>query len=673
MRPIIKTVLALFAAMVMLLLGIAVTGGVIVQTIADVAGCAVSLITTVPVAIGDVMGQFVKKDGQNTADLSPEQLKNAATIIGVGRSMNMSDWAIKIALAASLTESKLRNVIVAVDHDSLGLFQGRPSQGWGTPAQLTDTEYVSRDFFQRLQKVPDWENIELWRVADAILNPAEKYSRRYADWENFADAILKASTVISNGTIAVVGDSLTVGVEPYEQSDLLAQGWAHAVVDGAGSRRIAEGFDNKEPVSGIDAVKRVLANGVKPDAWIIALGTNDLASAGTVESAKALIVKLLDELGGSNVLWVNTFVPSRQAKVDNFNAALVQLTNERPELRVFDWASIATKNLEWLSSDGVHYGKTGYEQRSKLVAQASSVLRQTFSKEPKTNSSGGGSSSICDLPAKLLGGAFNIVIGQVGQVYRSVDFAIGVGVDAAKAAGGFFDWGFSKIGTSLVDVLGGSTDAGVTAVSSHTIAKEGDLIIWDPDPANPDAPPRRGMYVGDDKVIMEPAEGEVIAVTPIDWNGVAKVLRINVPGAVHSSGWVSPLKDAYRISSPFGMRLHPIKKVWSLHDGIDMAAPNGTKVYAAFDGKVTIKAIGPNVGPFIEITHPGGVMTRYVHLEAFADGIEVGKEVKAGDYLGYIGDCKCVDSTGTHLHFLVHVNFAPTDPVVFMSEKGVRL
>ena len=672
MKSVLKTLGVLFAALVMLLLGIAVTGGVIVQTIADVAGCAVSLITTVPVAIGDVMGQFSKKDGQNTADLSPEQLKNAATMIGVGHSMNMSDRAITIALAASLTETKLRNVLVAVDHDSLGLFQGRPSQGWGTPAQLTDPEYVSRDFFQRLVKVPDWETIELWRVADAILNPAEKYSHRYADWENFADAILKASTVISDGTIAVVGDSLTVGVEPYEEADLLAQGWAHPVVDGAGSRRIAEGFDNKEPISGIDAVTRVLANGVKPDAWIIALGTNDLSSADTIESAKDLIVKLLDKIGGGNVLWVNIFVPSRQEKVDNFNAALVELTNERPELRVFDWASIAAKNLEWLSTDGVHYGKTGYEQRSKLVAQASNVLRQTFSEESTTSSSGG-SSSICDLPAKLLGGAFNIVIGQVGQVYRSVDFAVGVGVDAAKAAGGFFDWGFSKIGTSLVDVLGGSTDAGVTAVSSHTIAKEGDLIIWDPDPANPDAPPRRGMYVGDDKVIMEPAEGEVIAVTPIDWNGVAKVLRINVPGAVHSSGWVSPIKDHYTISSGYGMRLHPIKKVWMLHDGIDMAAPNGTKVYAVFDGKVSIAGVGEEDGPFIEITHPDGVMTRYVHLEKFADGMKVGLEVKAGDYLGYIGDCGCENSTGTHLHFLVHVNFASTDPVVFMSEKGVRL
>ena len=697
MKAVTKVLAVLFTVILTLMMGIAIAVNTVTKTVTDIAGCVTSLIAPLPVAIGDVASQYIAEQGQKNAELSEEQLTNAATIIGVGRSMRIPDKGIIIALSAALKESSLKNVLVPRDHDSLGLFQGRPSQGWGTPAQLTDTVFVSRDFFERLQKVPNWQSSEVWYVADQILNPAEEYSRRYQNWVNLATAVLKASSIIVGGEIAVVGDSLTVGIESYAPADLAATGWAKAEIDGKGSRRTVFQPEDGEPDSGISAVRKFRDAGFDPQNWIIALGTNDLTTvvgntdvllyqelvssgaqnpleAEAFDDVRMLIRTMLDELGSDKrVLWVNLLVQGKEIQSEIFNRVLASLSTDYPNLYIADWSGLAAQNPEWFASDGVHYTSTGYQERSEMIAQSSGVFRTTVGEISSSEQPTVGGGSICDLPSRLLGGALNIMVGQVGQVYRAADFVVGLGTNAAEVGSGFLEWGFNQAGKSLSGLLLGGSDSGVMVVSSSALAAPGDLIIWKVDSSDPDAVQVRGIYLGEGKVIIEPKEGEVIAVSDIDWTGVDQILRIEGLDDAPESGWVSPIKEPYRITSGFGMRLHPIKKIWKLHDGVDMAAPDGTKVYAAFDGTISIAAVGPEDGPFIEITHPDGVMTRYVHLEEFAEGIEVGVEVKAGDYLGFIGDCGCKNSTGTHLHFLLHVNFEPTDPIVFMSEKGVRL
>jgi len=138
-------------------------------------------------------------------------------------------------------------------------------------------------------------------------------------------------------------------------------------------------------------------------------------------------------------------------------------------------------------------------------------------------------------------------------------------------------------------------------------------------------------------------------------------------GKVSLSGaMLVPVKGV--LTSKFGMRYHPIKKIERLHAGVDWAAPAGTPIHAAFSGKVTYRDVRGGYGNFIELTHKGGITSRYAHMLKFADGIEMGSVVQAGDLIGYIGTTGL--STGPHLHFEIRQNGEPTDPLAFEMETG---
>lgn len=102
-----------------------------------------------------------------------------------------------------------------------------------------------------------------------------------------------------------------------------------------------------------------------------------------------------------------------------------------------------------------------------------------------------------------------------------------------------------------------------------------------------------------------------------------------------------------RISSPFGMRVHPIEGTHKHHNGIDIAAPTGTKVYAASSGLVDRADFSNSYGNVIYLQHPDGRSTRYAHLSRMF--VTEGQEVKEGDVIGLVGNTG--RSTGPHLHF----------------------
>ncbi|WP_093154210.1 M23 family metallopeptidase [Saccharopolyspora antimicrobica] len=97
----------------------------------------------------------------------PEQLVNAATVVAIGKQMNIPERGWIIALATALQESGLRNLNHG-DRDSLGLFQQRPSQGWGTPAQITDPAYAATQFYRHLLAVPGWQQMSINDAAQAV-------------------------------------------------------------------------------------------------------------------------------------------------------------------------------------------------------------------------------------------------------------------------------------------------------------------------------------------------------------------------------------------------------------------------------------------------------------------------------------------------------------------------
>lgn len=104
-----------------------------------------------------------------------------------------------------------------------------------------------------------------------------------------------------------------------------------------------------------------------------------------------------------------------------------------------------------------------------------------------------------------------------------------------------------------------------------------------------------------------------------------------------------------RISSPFGMRVHPITGATKEHKGIDIAAPQGTPVKAAAAGTITQRMFSKSYGNVIYIRHPDGSETRYAHLNHFQPGYAVGSDVAQGAVIGYVGNTGA--SAGNHLHF----------------------
>ncbi|MGH3728465.1 MAG: M23 family metallopeptidase [Micromonosporaceae bacterium] len=139
-------------------------------------------------------GTIVDVDARHprAGGLAGEQMRNAAIIVRVGQKMKLPPRAWVIAIATAQQESKLRNLDTAVDHDSLGLFQQRPSKGWGTPEQILDPVYSSRKFYSKLRTVKSWESMRLTDAAQAVQRSA--FPDAYQQWENLAAEVVNALT-----------------------------------------------------------------------------------------------------------------------------------------------------------------------------------------------------------------------------------------------------------------------------------------------------------------------------------------------------------------------------------------------------------------------------------------------------------------------------------------------
>ena len=163
-------------------------------TLAVLAGVGIylairSLSTGLPLHLP--MQECVVSAGGDRASLDPEQMANAATIAAVGIRRKVPAQGIVVALAAAQQESKLSN-LEGGDRDSIGLFQQRPSQGWGTPQQLADPRYAAGKFYEALLKVKGWQQQTVAQAAQAVQKSAD--GSAYARWEDKARLLTTALT-----------------------------------------------------------------------------------------------------------------------------------------------------------------------------------------------------------------------------------------------------------------------------------------------------------------------------------------------------------------------------------------------------------------------------------------------------------------------------------------------
>ena len=136
-----------------------------------------------------------------------------------------------------------------------------------------------------------------------------------------------------------------------------------------------------------------------------------------------------------------------------------------------------------------------------------------------------------------------------------------------------------------------------------------------------------------------------------------------------TSGMMFPIQmsGAY-ISSPYGMRTHPITGEYKMHTGIDIAGGgiNNQPIYAAQGGEVIFAGTKSGYGNFIIIDHGQGITTCYAHCNSI--GVSVGQQVKKGQVIGKVGSTG--NSTGPHLHFEVRIDGSTTNPLNYVSLPG---
>jgi murein DD-endopeptidase MepM/ murein hydrolase activator NlpD len=207
-----------------------------------------------------------------------------------------------------------------------------------------------------------------------------------------------------------------------------------------------------------------------------------------------------------------------------------------------------------------------------------------------------------------------------------------------------------SVATQIVDILASEIDF-------HRDLRKGDrfTVVYDSlygngEPARPgrvlavefinQGTPHRALY-------FAPENGESGYFTPDGKNLRKAFLR-------------SPLEFS-RISSGFSSaRFHPILKTWRAHNGIDYAAPTGTRVKAAADGTVAFSGWQGGYGNVVILQHNGGYSTVYGHLSAFAKGLRKGQRVSQGEVIGQVGATGM--ATGPHLHYEFRFNGVQRDP-----------
>ncbi len=212
------------AAVTVVVLGAAVVGGLVVTrhttpALAD-ASCSVT-------------------DGGVTYSLTPEQAQNAAIITDVAVGEQLPDHAATIAIATSLQETKLRNLDYG-DRDSLGLFQQRPSQGWGTAAEVSDPVYASTAFYAALVKLPGWKTATVADAAQAVQRSAD--GAAYASWEGEARAVAIALTGERPAALTCSGGELSTAKATTSTTPATV---AAAVRTALGSTALAPGADTQ--------------------------------------------------------------------------------------------------------------------------------------------------------------------------------------------------------------------------------------------------------------------------------------------------------------------------------------------------------------------------------------------------------------------------------------------
>ena len=199
-----------------------------------------------------------------------------------------------------------------------------------------------------------------------------------------------SSAATEQRTLLVLGDSLTWGTAYKGFGNVLPQlkalgTFEKVIVDGVHARNISGPARTSR--NGVKTYKQYIRKGMVPDAVIVALGSNDLQQSPKASFYLREIRELLTLIGPRPVVWVNVYrtdSPRYPRRSATFNAALLNVTSEFPNLTILDWSTQLIANPKWLSFDKLHLQPIGYCARAAMYVQAAGELWNILVPPPTT-------------------------------------------------------------------------------------------------------------------------------------------------------------------------------------------------------------------------------------------------------------------------------------------------
>ena len=173
--------------------------------------------------------------------------------------------------------------------------------------------------------------------------------------------------------VAIIGDSITAECDPAIRMALTKLGFTDITIDAEPSRRIEEG---RKPINGVDTLTTMLAAGVDPQVWVVALGTNNIDPPYTAEAFTPTINTLLTKFPVDQPLvWIDVYVKPRQEGAAVFNQTLANLLAARGNAVVGSWSALAAAPGADLTRDGVHPREASRVLFAGVIADAVQALQ----------------------------------------------------------------------------------------------------------------------------------------------------------------------------------------------------------------------------------------------------------------------------------------------------------
>lgn len=181
--------------------------------------------------------------------------------------------------------------------------------------------------------------------------------------------VVEVESEIAFPSVLVVGDSITRGSRGAVRSVLIGRGVDDVEIDAEDGRRIEVGNGTSEPLAGVRAVRRQLAAGADPDAWVVALGTNDIGLYGDAEGYRALVREVLELIPAeAPLLWVDVYRFDQPEATAMFNEVVREELAARGRSSVVSWFDVVSADESLLQVDRLHPDDDGRIAFALLVA-----------------------------------------------------------------------------------------------------------------------------------------------------------------------------------------------------------------------------------------------------------------------------------------------------------------